>query len=124
MNTEYKKIKKIVENKLIYKTDPRSFEELSEILFGEGNCFNESEVRKRMYGMKRIIEIIDADASNVATTILSLSDFHIPYQLPISKLEEFYGDVDILQINGDILDCQSISKFSKQFRVSPIEEMI
>lgn len=59
-----------------------------------------------------------------ATTILSISDLHTPYQLPVEKLEEWVGKVDILQINGDIFDCQSISKFSKQFRISLIEEMI
>ena len=58
------------------------------------------------------------------TTILSISDLHTPYQLPVEELEEWAGKVDILQINGDLFDCQSISKFSKQFRISPIEEMV
>ena len=55
----YNDIKRLVENKLVNKTETRSYEELSELIFGEGNCFNESEVRKRMYGMKRLIEIIE-----------------------------------------------------------------
>jgi hypothetical protein len=32
--------------------------------------------------------------------------------------------VDILVLNGDLLDCYAISKFSKLYRTSPIEEMI
>lgn len=59
MEATYEEAKKIVEDKLINKTEYRTYEELSEILFGEGNCFNESEVRKRMYGMKRMIELHD-----------------------------------------------------------------
>lgn len=114
----------MVENKLIQKTDNRPYEELSEYLFGEGNCFNESEVRKRMYGMKRLIEIIEDEKSDgVATKILSISDLHIPFQLDYSVLSD-YRNVDILQINGDIVDCQALSKFSKQYRVSPMEEII
>ena len=64
MNTidiSYNQVKKIVEDKLINRTEPRSYEELSEVIFGEGNCFNESEVRKRLYGCKRLIEIIEAE---------------------------------------------------------------
>ena len=61
IDISYNQVKKIVEDKLINRTDTRSFEELSEIIFGEGNCFNESEVRKRMYGCKRLIEIIESE---------------------------------------------------------------
>lgn len=58
-NLEY--IKRIVEGKLIDKTIGVDYEDLSEGLFGEGNCFNSSEVRKRMYGMKRLFEVIDQE---------------------------------------------------------------
>ena len=57
----YQDAKRIVEDKLINKTDDTPFEELSETLFGDGNCYSDSEVRKRMYGMKRMIEIIESD---------------------------------------------------------------
>lgn len=57
----YNKIKSIVYGKLIDKTEDRDYAELSEELFGEGNCFNSSEVRKRMYGMKRLIEVIESE---------------------------------------------------------------
>ena len=70
MNTidiSYNKVKKIVEDKLINRTEPRSYEELSEVIFGEGNCFNESEVRKRLYGCKRLIEIIEAERKELCS---------------------------------------------------------
>lgn len=60
----------------------------------------------------------------VATTILSISDLHIPFQLPKELLSKYVGKIDILQLNGDIVDCQAISKFPKQYRISPIEEII
>lgn len=47
--------------KLVDRTIDDDYAELSERLFGEGNCFNSSEVRKRMYGMKAIIEAIERD---------------------------------------------------------------
>ncbi|NLJ50156.1 MAG: metallophosphoesterase [Candidatus Atribacteria bacterium] len=64
------------------------------------------------------------DGSSVATRILSVSDFHVPFQLPVSTFEDYIGKVDILQLNGDISDCQAISKFPKSYRVSPMEEII
>lgn len=50
--------------KLIDRTIDDDYEELSERLFGEGNCFNSSEVRKRMYGMRAIIEAIERDGES------------------------------------------------------------
>ena len=122
----YQDVKTLVKNKLIDKTEARSYEELSEYLFGEGNCFNESEVRKRMYGMKRLIEIIENDKNNaaIATRILAISDLHIPFNLPIDIYKPFIGKVDVLVMNGDIEDCQSCSKFSKKYRVDVDKEMV
>lgn len=77
-----------------------------------------------MYGMKRLIEIIENERKDgVATTILSISDLHVPFQLDFTLLSD-YINVDILQINGDVVDCQALSKFSKQYRISPMEEII
>lgn len=61
MGTSYEQVKQIVEDKLVNKTEYRTYEELSEPLFGEGNCFSDTEVRKRMYGMKRMIDIIEEE---------------------------------------------------------------
>lgn len=57
----YDEIKRIVIGKLVDKTIDKDYEELSESLFGDGNCFNSSEVRKRMYGMKTVIDAIEND---------------------------------------------------------------
>jgi len=51
----------IVIGKLVDRTIDDDYEDLSERLFGEGNCYNSSEVRKRMYGMKAVIEAIERD---------------------------------------------------------------
>ena len=112
------KIKRIVYGKLVDKTITTSFEELSEQIFGEGNCYNESEVRKRMYGMKYLFELMDNENNNVATRILSISDMHVPFNLPIDIFSNYVNKVDILQINGDAMDMFSLSKFNKNFRVS------
>lgn len=54
----------IVIGKLVDHTIDDDYEELSERLFGDGNCFSASEVRKRMYGMKSIIEAIERDGES------------------------------------------------------------
>ena len=79
-------------------------------------------LRKTAYGLIEYDEYIHG-FGGVATTILSISDLHVPFQLDYSLLKDYRG-VDILQINGDVVDCQALSKFSKQYRISPIEEMI
>ena len=56
--------------------------------------------------------------------ILSLSDLHVPFQLDIERLESYRGKVDILQINGDVVDNQALSKFTKAYRESPIKEIV
>lgn len=56
--------------------------------------------------------------------VLILSDFHVPYQLPLETFSAFKGRVDTLVIGGDFLDCQSISKFSKKYRVSLMKELV
>lgn len=66
--SEYAYIKRIVYGKLVDKTlSDIDFAELSESVFGEGNTYNSSEVRKRFYGIKKIIEVIDAEQINDIT---------------------------------------------------------
>ena len=60
----------------------------------------------------------------VATTILSISDLHVPFQLPKELLSDYIGKIDILQLNGDKCDMKSISRFPKAYRLSPMEEII
>lgn len=80
------------------------------------------QLRKQAVGYEEYDDYIRG-FGGVATTILSLSDLHVPFQLDYHLLKD-YKNVDILQLNGDIVDCQALSKFSKQYRISPIEEMI
>jgi predicted phosphodiesterase len=128
--TQLDYVKRIVEGKLVNKSIKVNWEDLSEHLFGEGNCYNESEVRKRCYGMKHLLEIMDKEnnenENNVSknTRILSISDSHVPFNLPVCTFEKYANKVDVLVFNGDILDMQSISKFPKLYRISPIQEMV
>lgn len=81
------------------------------------------QLRKQAVGYLEYDEYIKG-YNGVATTILSISDLHVPYELPIDILSDYAGKIDILQINGDVIDCQAMSKFSKQYRISPMEELI
>lgn len=80
-------------------------------------------MRKTAYGLLEYDTYIHG-FNGVATKILSISDLHVPFQLPISTFSEYVGKIDILQVNGDVVDCQALSKFPKQYRISPMEEMI
>jgi predicted phosphodiesterase len=60
----------------------------------------------------------------IATRILSISDTHVPFQLPIETFKDYINQVNILQLNGDLVDMQSISRFPKSYRVSVMEEII
>ena len=55
----YDRLRSLVDGKLVSRTLPDSFEDISEEIFGEGNAYSASEVRRRMYGMKRLFEVID-----------------------------------------------------------------
>lgn len=83
---------------------------------------DESAWRKFYTAFRKGIEYT-TNTSNACTRILSLSDFHFPFQLPKETFSD-YKNVDILVINGDLLDFQGCSKFSKLYRVSPLEEMV
>lgn len=96
------------------------WDEIVELL--EEDCSGD-HMRKTAYGIREYHNYLH-NKNGVAIRILSISDTHVPYQLPVETFKEYVGNADILQLNGDILDCQSISKFPKIYRVSMIEEMI
>lgn len=56
--------------------------------------------------------------------ILHISDFHFPFTLPKETFKDYINKVDILVLNGDLLDCQSLSKFVKKYRIPFIDELI
>lgn len=63
-------------------------------------------------------------SSNANTRILHISDTHVPFQLPIDIYKDYIGKIDILILNGDISDCQGISKFKKKYRKPFVDEMV
>lgn len=79
--------------------------------------------RKYATGVLACYEYMN-DCSGVATRILSVSDLHYPFAKPISVFEPYKGMVDILQLNGDILDCTQLSRFNKAHRTNPLIEII
>lgn len=96
------------------------WQEIVELL---GLDIHPDSLRKMAYGYIEYDDYVNG-FNGVATTILSISDLHIPFQLPKEILSDYVSKIDILQINGDIVDCQALSKFSKQYRISPMEEII
>jgi hypothetical protein len=103
-----------------------NFKDIAELLnFETGQNYGESSYRKEFaaFNRGRIYERKSND-KGIAIRILSISDLHAPFQKPIETYSEYVGRVDILQLNGDLVDMQAISKFSKAYRVSPMEEMI
>lgn len=79
-------------------------------------------LRKISYGFFEYENYLNSNG--VATRILGISDLHCPYHLPKEIYKDYVGNIDILVINGDIIDCQSLSKFLKLYRLSPMEEII
>jgi len=80
-------------------------------------------LRKMAYGYIEYDNYIHG-FDGVATRILSISDLHIPFNLPLETFKDYFGKVDILVLNGDLQDAQSISRFRKNYRIPFVEEMI
>lgn len=89
-----------------------------------GENFGESTYRKFYAAFSEGMKYERGESIGVKHRILSISDLHIPYQLPISTFQKYAGKIDILQLNGDIVDCSSISKFPKAYRSSPMDEIL
>lgn len=96
------------------------WQEISDIL--ELNV-SADHLRKTAYGMLEYDEYIHG-FNGVGTTILSISDLHYPFAKPLETFSDYIGKTDILQLNGDVLDCMQLSRFNKIYRISPIEEII
>ena len=114
---------RLFENKDLYKL---SYIQITELLNHEnGQEFSECTYRKRFaeFNRGRIYER-NRGESGIATRILSISDTHVPYQLPIETFRDYVGCTDILVLNGDLEDCQSVSNFSKKYRIDITKEMI
>ena len=114
---------RLFENKAAYNL---TSEEIAGLLNAEnGKDYGESAYRKR-YAYFNEGRIYERNYKNkhVAQRILAISDLHVPYQLPVSTFGMYCGSVDVLVLNGDIMDCQSISRFPKKYRINFVEEMV
>lgn len=121
-NSDYAIIYKECSNKT---NDETWVEVAAKLNFLLGYSYEEAAYRKLWQNFSRMYNALKAaENTAVATRILSVSDTHVPFELPIETLSAYKGRVDILQLNGDICDCQAISKFGKTYRVSPMEEII
>lgn len=114
---------RLFENKTKYGL---SCQDIADILNAEvGAVYGESKWRKEYAAFHRGMQYARQKAMRgVKNRILCISDTHVPYQLPISTFSDYVGVTDILVLNGDIADCQAISKFPKTYRVSPMSELI
>lgn len=114
--------KRLVFGKMEDKTlSDIDYSELSYYLYGQN--YNSDVARRMVYGSYKTLVATEGN-DMVATRILSLSDLHIPFQKPVETFKQYSGKVDVLQLNGDLGDCQAISKFNKTYRVNPMEELI
>lgn len=84
----YEQLRHLVTGKLVDHTVTDSFEDLSEEIFGEGNAFSSSEVRKRMYGMKRMMEVIDNEGGVSCLTGDDLSARTLEFKKEQKKFQD------------------------------------
>lgn len=97
------------------------YSELMELAFKQNLSSDES--RKRYYGQHMLADLYDNQYKD-KVKILSLSDLHFPYNLPVEELRPYRGKVDILHFNGDEEDCFAVSKFLKRYRQPFVDEMV
>lgn len=90
-----------------------------------GKNFGECAYRKRFKAFRAGMQYQESLSNrDVGTCILSISDIHIPFQKPIETFSEYAGKIDILQINGDLVNETGLSKFVNTYRISPMDELI
>lgn len=114
---------RLFENREKYKI---TCSQIANLLNAEnGKKYEESTYRKRFteFNRGRIYERTHNEAA-VNSRILAISDMHVPYHYPVEIFSAYANNVDVLVLNGDIMDCQSISFFPKQYRVNFVDEMI
>jgi predicted phosphodiesterase len=114
---------RLFENKASYGL---SCQDIADILNAEvGVIYTESKWRKEYAAFHRgMLYAQQKTMRGVKNRILCVSDTHVPYQLPVTTFAEYAGVTDVLILNGDIADCQAISRFPKTYRISPMFELI
>lgn len=114
---------RLCENKNYYGL---TFEQIAVLLNAEnGKSYGESAYRKKFkdFNRGRIYER-EHSSEYVAQRVLAISDLHVPYHYPVNVFKAYAGNVDVLVLNGDIMDCQSISFFPKKYRINLVQEMV
>lgn len=114
---------RLCENKAKYGI---TFQQIADLLNSEnGKNYGESAYRKKFadFNRGRMYER-EHSSERVDQRILTISDLHVPYNYPADIFKAYSGNVDVLILNGDIMDCQSISFFPKKYRINLVEEMI
>lgn len=83
------------------------------------------QLRKQAVGYEKVYNYFtDKDTAGIKTRILSISDAHVPFNLPIDIFAKYSHKVDVLVFNGDIEDCWSCSKFPRMYRLGFEKEMV
>ena len=99
--------------------------EMGDLLLENDNNYSNDNARKAYYFLNKICDKIDDEYNYlVGKRILSISDLHVPFQLPIETFKNYRNSVDLLIINGDITDLSQISKFRGVRRNTPMEDII
>jgi predicted phosphodiesterase len=89
-----------------------------------GLSYSESTWRKPLKAVCDYRKFAEQNALCGKTRILALSDFHFPFQLEEMPYLKYKGKVDVLVLNGDLVDCQAISSFSKKYRTNFVDDLI
>ncbi|MCD8204973.1 MAG: hypothetical protein LUC16_04020 [Coprobacillus sp.] len=113
--------KRLVLDKIVNRTlGDVDYTELAKIVYGKE--LSSDDARKRMYGSAATLQLLESEMSRcVANRILALSDFHVPFNLDVGIFKQYANRIDTLVLNGDLEDCQSISKFTKLYRLDLVE---
>lgn len=88
-----------------------------------GLSITPDQLRKQAVGIELYDNYMNG-YNGVANRILSISDAHVPFNLPPSIFQSYKNKVDTLIFNGDTEDCWSCSSFPRRYRVGLDEEMV
>lgn len=113
--SELQYVKRLVLGKIVDKTIDTDYEELSELIFGEGNAYNSSEVRKRCYGIKRILELENKEEiKQLPKTQFDKIKESIS-ELDIKKRENQLVRNDLNKLKRELIKPLAIAEEMKQF---------
>lgn len=88
-----------------------------------GESVTAGHLRRVAVGYEEYDSYINGDIG-VTTRVLSISDAHVPFNLPVETFRKYAGRVDVLVFNGDIQDCHSCSSFPRKYRIGFDQEMV